>query len=141
MALPVSICLLWAMAQTFNGVRRIECKDDSNRLPLVRFLETQLTGRCKWKREVRNAKKIKAAAESISSELSGPTCSYLNYEIICVDELFLASFAFFTNRVRFLHNFHHTARDSLRVNSLTKEKEGLVRRPAPRKTWSVVCCK
>jgi hypothetical protein len=42
-ALQFAICLLWAMAQTFSGVRQVECKDDSNLLPLIRFLEIQLT--------------------------------------------------------------------------------------------------
>jgi hypothetical protein len=140
-ALPFAICLLWAMAQTFNGVREIECKDGSNHLSLVRLPEIQLARRSKQKREVRNTKKIKAAAQSTLSELSGRTCLYLNCEIVPVVESFLASFAFFTNRVRFLHRFRRAARDSLPVTSLTKEKEGLARPPAPRKRWSVVCCK
>jgi hypothetical protein len=140
-ALPVSICLLWAVAQTLDGVRHIECKDDSNRLLFVRFLKIQLTSGSKWRRNVHNGKKIKAATESIPSELSGPTCLYLNYEIGRVGESFPSSFAFFTNRVRFLHRFRRAARDSFAVTSLTKEKERLVRPPAPRKTWSVVCCR
>jgi hypothetical protein len=97
------------MAQTFSGVRQVECKDDSNRLPLVRLPEIQLSRRSKWKREVRNAKKIKAAAESLPSELSDRTCLSLNFEIVPVDESFLASFAFFTNSVRFLHRFRRSA--------------------------------
>jgi hypothetical protein len=48
-----------------DGVRHSKCKDDSNRLPLVCFLEFQLTRASRWKSEVRNGKKIKAATESI----------------------------------------------------------------------------
>jgi hypothetical protein len=67
------------MALTLDGVRHIECKDDSNRLLFVRILEIQLTSGSKLKRNVHNGKKIRAATESIPSELSGPTCLYLNY--------------------------------------------------------------
>jgi hypothetical protein len=37
------------MAQTPDGVRHIECKDDSNRLLFVRFLEIQLASGSEWK--------------------------------------------------------------------------------------------
>jgi len=55
----------WAMPEAPIGVRKIKCKDDSNHLRLVRFLEIQLSRGSKRVHAVRNGKKIKAPTDSI----------------------------------------------------------------------------